>query len=113
MYFYFSNPSDIKFKLFVGHTANILSVITALNLFRDDQEITAENIDGMNNRKWKTSSIVPSGSNILVLVYNIDSQEYVSIYLNEVPIEMVLNNNQLCIICPKNNVVALIEELLE
>jgi len=112
MYFYFSDPNDIKFKLFVGHTANILSVITAFNLFRDEQDITAENIDYVDNRKWKTSFIVPAGSNILVVVYDIDETEYVSIYLNEVPIQMTLVNGQLCVTCPKDEIVALINSLL-
>lgn len=81
-------------------------------MFKDEQDITAENIDQMNNRKWRTSFIVPSGSNILVVVYDIDSDEYVSIYLNEVPIEMVLDNGQLCVTCPKNKVIDLIYSLL-
>lgn len=63
----------------------------------------------MKDRKWKTSSIVPYGSNVLVKVYDCgDKQLKASIYVNEIPVEMYFENIK-CVKCPLENLIDLIE----
>lgn len=104
----------IKFKLFVGHTSNILSVITRFNLF--NEKLTIDNIQNRTQRLWRTSFLVPVGCNIIVTIYdcgyitNIYSTK-VSIFINEIPLQMQIKNNghiEYCEKCPINDVINLI-----
>lgn len=104
----------IKFKLFVGHTSNILSLITRFNLFND--KLTVENIQNMTKRRWRTSFLVPVGCNIIVTIYDCGfiTNNYstkVSIFINEVPLQMQLISNghvTNCEKCPIDDVISLL-----
>ncbi|VVC37611.1 Histidine phosphatase superfamily,Histidine phosphatase superfamily, clade-2 [Cinara cedri] len=105
-------PKGIRFKFFLGHTSNILSLITRFNLFRDEPKLSIDNIEKRMHRKWKSSYIVPFGSNIMAVVYDCGFVDFrVTIYLNEVPIEMeILRNGGVfkCIKCPLKDIIDLI-----
>lgn len=109
-----------KFKLFVAHTSNCLSLMTGFRMFQDEEKITLKSMtkdDKMSNRKWRSSFTGNYGCNIMVVVYdcedaNFDITEEVSIFLNETPLEMVFENKRTCTLCPIKDVINLIEELL-
>jgi len=66
----------------------------------------------LDNRKWRSSFIAPSGCNIMVVLYECFYQTMkVSIYLNEIPIEISLNNGDKCLKCPYKDVLDLLSEL--
>lgn len=93
----------MKFKLFIGHTSNVFSVIARFNLFRDEVQLTPDNIHTSTKRKWKSSFITPLGCNIMVVVYYCGyTMLRVTLYLNEIPIKMVMKNNETCTKCPLN-----------
>lgn len=73
--------------------------------------------DKMRNRKWKSSLIGNYACNIMVVVYDCEDDKYniteeVSIFFNETPLEMVFENERTCTLCPINDVINLIQELL-
>lgn len=106
----FRKPTETKFKLFIGHTSNCLSVITRFDLFRDEKHLTVDNVKDMVKRKWKTSPIAPFGCNVMVVVYDCGyTNKKVTIYVNEIPIKMALSNGEKCVKCPINDVIDLIK----
>lgn len=118
---FYSNTETKKFKLFAAHTSNCLSLITGFRMFYDKEKITLKNMtesDKMSNRKWKSSIIGSYACNIMVVVYDCEDAKYeiseeVSIFLNEIPLEMVFENERTCTLCPINDVIHLINELLK
>lgn len=69
-------------------------------MFRDEEKITIENILQKENRKWKSSFMTPFGCNVMAVRYTCGyKSKKVSIYLNEVAIEMVVNGKK-CTKCP-------------
>jgi len=91
-------------------------------MFQDKEKITLENMTEsdklMSNRKWKSSLTGNYACNIMVVVYECENAKYkiseeVSIFLNETPLEMVLENEITCTQCPIEAVKKLIIELLE
>jgi len=91
-----------------------LNIINALGLFKDNKEITSDNISEMNERKWRTSNIAPSGSNIMFVLYDCFFEtKKVTIYLNEIPLEIELNNGNKCHKCPYEDIIQFLESLIE
>lgn len=115
-----SKTETKKFKLFAAHTSNCLSLITGFRMFQDEKKITLKSMttgDKMRNRKWKSSLIGNYACNIMVVVYDCEDDKYniteeVSIFFNETPLEMVFENERTCTLCPINDVINLIQELL-
>ncbi|XP_025191400.1 multiple inositol polyphosphate phosphatase 1-like [Melanaphis sacchari] len=97
-----------KFKLFAAHTSNCLSLITGFRLFRDKETLTIKKMvenDKVNDRLWKSSFLGNYACNIMVVVYDCEnaknekSQE-VTIYLNENPLTIKLDDRVMCTQCP-------------
>jgi len=83
-------------------------------LFRDDTDLTIDNINKMVDRKWRTSCIVPTGANISIVVYNCTFDTItVSLYVNEKPIKIFLGENEWCIKCPLEKFTEMIESFFE
>lgn len=77
-------------------------------MFRDE-DLDVYNIQEKPDRKWKTSLIAPFGCNIIVVVYDCDCATFrVSIFINEIPLKMVLRNGHTCVKCPVSAVYRLI-----
>lgn len=84
-----------------------------MNLFRDTDKLTMDNIGLKPNRKWKTSFISPMGCNIMVVHYLCNKKtKKISIYLNEVPLEISVDGLK-CTKCPVDPVVQYLRELLD
>lgn len=68
-----------------------------------------DNIGDMNDRKWRTSFLISTGCNVLVVVYDCGYEDLkASIYINEIPVQIKVDNYT-CIKCPLDKIIELIE----
>jgi len=116
LFYCFSYNGVTKFKLFSVHGTNCMSLVTGFRLFQDSETLTLDyltNNDRASQRKWRSSSLFHYGCHVMVVVYDCENPkpQEVSIYLNEVPLEMILGNDN-CTQCPIEGVKKLINELL-
>lgn len=77
-------------SFYFGHSQTILSALTALDFFRDDQPLTADNFYQQTKRQWRTSKLDPFASNLAAVLYQCTQGERyrVMFFLNEMPIEI-------------------------
>ncbi len=105
-----SNLKKPNVFLRFGHAENIFPLITALNLFKDEHPLTADLYEKHSKRQFKSAYITPFGSNLAFVLNKCKSLEraddefVVSLYLNELPINMIragdlacsIRNNSVC-----------------
>lgn len=90
-----------------------MSIVTGFRLFRDTDILTLKNIDNFHNRKWKSSLLFHYACHVMIVVYDCETptSTQVSIYFNEIPLEMILDK-QRCTQCPITYVKTLFRTLL-
>lgn len=95
-HFFFCCRVPPQININFGHTDTILPVYTAFRLFKDSQNLVADNFDINKNRKFRASSIDPFSANFGVALYKCDSEYVVKLFVNE---ELIINpacNNTIC-----------------
>jgi len=71
-----------------GHAENIIPLVTALGLFKDDEPLKASNFEKSHNRNFKSSLLSPFSSNVAFILNkcNTDNSFKVSLFVNELPV---------------------------
>lgn len=81
------------------HSSSLFLFLTALQAFKDDIPLRADNYQNITKRKWHTSKISPFASHVTAVKYDCPNdieQEKVKFLLNENPIEFEWCNDGLC-----------------
>ena len=79
-----------------------MPLLTALELFKDDTPLKANNMPAMSNRKFKASNISPMAANVAFVLYacpgvNGGTHSYVTkLLVNEESVKIPLCNNTVC-----------------
>ena len=79
-----------------------MPLLTALELFKDDSQLKANNMAAMSNRKFKVSNFSPMAANIALVLYacpgvNGGTHSYITkLLVNEESINIPLCNNTVC-----------------
>lgn len=85
-----------------SHVVVILSMMTALGLYKDDKPLFAENRESMTNRNFKTSRIVPFSSNLGFVLYSCESMDredpslMLQLLVNEEPVKIPVCDSFFC-----------------
>jgi hypothetical protein len=98
--FFFFNRHKILLRF--GHAENVFPLVTALQLFKDDHELTSTNFIENLNRRFKSAVLTPFSSNVAFVLHkcnqthddnrvadkdsNPKSVYKVSVLMNELPI---------------------------
>lgn len=78
-----------KSKIYFAHSATIKLLLNSLGFAKSDGNLRPNNFIEMQNRKYRTSYLVPFGANLVVVKYNCvrDAQKYkIKLFLNEKPL---------------------------
>lgn len=62
-------------KFLDGHSTTIVTLMTTLGLFKDDQPLLATNREEMVNRQFKTSIIAPYSTNVGFILYACQTED--------------------------------------
>ena len=70
-----SNTTILKSSILnFGHDSTVQTLLSALGLFRDDHNLLAS--DWPDDYSWKTSHIVPFATNIGIILYQCQAEDY-------------------------------------
>jgi len=71
-----------------GHAENIIPLVTALGLYKNDKPLKARNFENNHDRKFKSSLLSPFSSNVAFVLQKCDSDSSfkVSLFVNELPV---------------------------
>ena len=72
-----------------GHAENVIPLVTALGLFKDDEPLKASNFELKgHDRRFKSSLMSPFSSNVAFVLHKCgaDSSLKVSLFVNELPV---------------------------
>ncbi|XP_050442595.1 multiple inositol polyphosphate phosphatase 1-like [Adelges cooleyi] len=84
-----------------AHRSNMIAAAVMLGVAKDEQRLTYDNMEEMEDRKWKTSKLNPFGANTAAVLYDCGNDELmVSFYINEVLTPFELDNGDKCELCP-------------
>ncbi|XP_050520564.1 multiple inositol polyphosphate phosphatase 1-like [Daktulosphaira vitifoliae] len=93
-----SNPT-VKAVLNFGHRSNLFPTFTMLGLAYDETRLSADNMDNMSNRRWRTSFLNPFSANTILILSKFNNKFYVSVFVNENIVDLTIENNKTCEIC--------------
>lgn len=73
-----------------AHSTNIQLMIAAMGVFRDQQQLRADNFYQMKRRQFRISRIDPFSANLVAIAYDCEDAERqkVMFFLNERPLEL-------------------------
>lgn len=104
-------------KFFDGHSTTVITVLTALGLYKDNTHLLATNRQAMENRLFRSSLIAPFSSNIAFVVYSCDSNGtdsqntfMLQVRVNEEPVTLPGCNS---IFCPYSQVRSSYSDLID
>lgn len=97
------NSNETPFNFYFSHSGTVLKLLTFLNLYDDNFDLTAEKFSSneVDHRKWRTSFIDKFATNIFAVLYqSIETQEYyIQLYHQEKIVNIPncqLNESQMC-----------------
>lgn len=82
-----------------GHAENMIPMIAALNLFRDDDHLLAENFEKNLNRKFRTGNFSPFSANLAFVLHKCGEKEddyKVHVLVNELPVDVIDGGELAC-----------------
>ncbi|XP_071040371.1 multiple inositol polyphosphate phosphatase 1 isoform X2 [Parasteatoda tepidariorum] len=86
-----------KVALHFSHAGALTRIFAALGMFKDERKLTAEDFCALNNRKWRTSNVVPFNTNLAFVLYDCKGKLKFLTMHNEKPIAIAgCEVNKLC-----------------
>lgn len=74
----------------------MLSVIVGLGFAKDTEHLTNAYVDGMKDRKWRTSYLDPFSSNVRAVLYKCGNDTKVKFFINDAPMYVEKHKCTLC-----------------
>ncbi|XP_050442814.1 uncharacterized protein LOC126846946 [Adelges cooleyi] len=97
-----------------GNAHNIFHLYVILGLAKDSAPLQSTNYIDMKERKWKSSTMVPSLANCMAVLFRSDNDEYkVSFYFNENRMPITLNDSRTCEVCAWSEIEKLLTLYIE
>jgi multiple inositol-polyphosphate phosphatase/2,3-bisphosphoglycerate 3-phosphatase len=92
------DPNDHLSRVYATNTAIVPLLLVTLGAFEDDTEFTRFNLAQQTNRQWRSSRILPKGTNLAIIKYSCaDGDDDLLFLFNERPLQLVgCQANGLC-----------------